>query len=138
MDDDITKTILHTAAKPGGFTAQPLGGLLLQGIHKRCARLVKEGRLFKARISHRTVRWYADKEAADTAIARHHDDAARKREGASARVHKKQYAPPADGPVQYHPDFKGVQKLEGFERYEARYTQAGAVSFGMQRGRVTR
>ena len=41
-------TALRLGMVAGEASGDLLGGLLLQGIHKRCARLVKEGRLFKA------------------------------------------------------------------------------------------
>ncbi len=135
INDTITQAILTAAAKPGGFTAQPLGGLTRETIIKRCERLGAEMLLFKARISYHIVRWYSTKEAADNAVAAQHAEAGLRREKTSAAKPRLQ---DQGGPVQYHPNFKGVQKLEGFERYENRFGAVGAVSFGMQRGRVTR
>ena len=137
INDTITQAILTAAAKPGGFTVQPLGDLRFDAIHKRCNRMAKEGRLFKARITYHVVRFFADKASADEALAKSVDEDARRRERTSALKPKPKMQAP-DGPVQYHADYKGVETLPGFERYETRYTQAGAVSFGMQRGRVTR
>lgn len=135
MNDHITQSILEAAAKPGGFTSQDMCGLKREAIQRRCERLAAEMRLFKARLQYRVVRWYATQEAVDEAMAKQHDEDARRREKTSATKPRLQ---DQGGPVQYHPDFKGVQKLPGFERHEARYQAAGAVSFGMQRGRVTR
>ena len=130
-----TEELIALCARPKGFRVAELdtsnGDALRMRTDRLLRELEKQGRVFKAKISHRCVYWFATKEAAE--LAANVNGARSALRDAPVKVASR--SPwPADAPAVVPAHVK-VQKCPAFA---PRFQAQGAIEFGLQRGRVTR
>lgn len=128
---DMRNTIRLLAARPNGVRACDAGLEAFKRHAVECAlvKMVKAGELFKARISHKVARYYADQATAEREQARF-SMAGQTRISRPVAVRLDPSLPvvvPAHVKVTMCPSHP--------PRYQA---LVGAIEFGLQRGRVTR
>lgn len=131
MSHPADPLILAAAKRERGFTAQPLVGRSHNTVANRCEVLAAAGKLHKAKISHRVVRWYDTAERAQAAMDKAHVDRSRMVAYASASK-PRMLDQSSEGRIT--PDTKYTVCPSHPPRYQA----MGAIEFGLQRGRVTR
>lgn len=130
MSSAVDPLILAAAAKTGGFTCRPLGTLGRNGVRLRCLALAADGKLHKAKVSHRVVRWYDTAERAQAAVDMLHLDRARKVAYVVASTPRLLDQSPAV--ITEH------TKVTVCPPFVPRFQTSSAIQFGLQRGRVTR
>lgn len=131
-----TDEILALCARPVGLRVADLdisnASSLRVRTDGRLRELEAQGRVFKAKMSHKRVYWFTTKEAAERAMDTANAHRGRTYEAVSAA---KPRMLDQGAELRYHPDFKGVQDLGGFV---PRFQIGAPISFGLQRGRVVR
>lgn len=73
MKGNLTQILLKLAARECGVATSDLElkGYTTTQVGQQANRMVEAGRLFKAKFTHRSVRWYTDAGRAEHAVANH-------------------------------------------------------------------
>lgn len=135
----IQDAIIAAAKAPGGACVPDVAatlGVKSNTVDAWCRRMQRDGTLFQAKIAHRVVRWCDTKAKADAMVDHSKARAGLVRERAAATkapadvkldrslpVVNPNNVQPTVIPCGYKPRFEGL---------------VGSVTFGLQRGRVTR
>lgn len=70
-DNKLSQAILHLAARDQGMCTTDLTGYTVDQVSMACFRLGQKGEIFKAKIGHRTQRWFTDPAKAKAYVERH-------------------------------------------------------------------
>lgn len=123
--------ILAAAKRDRGFSVQPLVGRSDKAVANRCEALAAAGKLHKAKLSHRVVRWYDTAERAQAAMDKAHVDRARMVTHASASK-PRMLDQSSEGII------TAATKFTVCPSNPPRFQTASPIQFGLQRGRVMR
>lgn len=127
----IRSRVLERAAQPRGFAIPDLPTCNPSTVHTMCCRLQAEGLLFKAKLSHRVVKWFTDKDRALQAEDMARADKGRRHEKMADLKPRLRDNTPAIVPEGVK---HTVYECKAVPRYAG---HVGAVAFGLQRGRVS-